>query len=792
MAKIGLDKDSIVRFFSLHVEKIVLGIVVVLLVIFVQRGYSLVGLASDERPDVLLAKAAEVKTYIDTVSPQIVTDNHPATGFVERTKAGQVAIGGGYMLTGPTTLTGPIVTQTGLPRKDPELFAAMEVEAKPILNVGISYMPVSREVDPLADDELMKPKKAAEVKKKKRRSRRNNDLSGEGGFGGEGGGGFPGGRGGFGGLSGLGGFDEGEGGEGEENGEGTSGFGGMGGMGGFGDGGAGTVSIASPNAVDGFRPPPGAIVVTRHIVGVTARINYKKQWDEYVDTFANAMDYNRVRDRPTYLGFYAERTEVKDEFDTDYNWKVISNSDYVIKQMNDPRRRRPFGGWAGYPREIADPRYVLPGILTMPIPPIVSRSYDEIAIHSKIPRYQIAMQEQATSEGDDLEAVEDSGEPMDIGSAPSLTGGAGSQNGFGEGGAGMEGFGGQGMGRPGMGGSGMQGMGPPGMGGGGMQGMGPPGMAGGGTGMQGMGRPGMGGFEGDGEEGGEGYGSFGGMGMGGGTPTFGPSVDYLMVRFFDLSIKDTTKKYRYRIQLWVEDPNHPKNQLAEPNLRALEPRLVRSRIADIKAKETEAKRRLSFFRRTEFSEPSSLVSFDVAHQTLGGELSKNKPKVIDDTFGNQFDFLTDEQTAKVMSVVWDKKRAIDVPGVLDARRGTFLNFDMDADVVHPVTLQYKTIEGYAFRTQRMVMDFMGGQPLPVPEDEEEDNPLFGPAEFLFLNEKGEFFVKNELDDWDGFQKRLPPVPAAVETMFGGGGEGVEGMEGMGDGMEGRFGGGKED
>ena len=59
-----------------------------------------------------------------------------------------------------------------------------------------------------------------------------------------------------------------------------------------------------------------------------------------------------------------------------------------------------------------------------------------------------------------------------------------------------------------------------------------------------------------------------------------------------------------------------------------------------------------------------------------------------------------------------------------------------------------------------------------------------PAEWnalKLLNEKGEFFVKNELDDWDGFQKHTPPVPAAADSMFGGG-EGLDG--GLGEGLDG--------
>ena len=132
-----------------------------------------------------------------------------------------------------------------------------------------------------------------------------------------------------------------------------------------------------------------------------------------------------------------------------------------------------------------------------------------------------------------------------------------------------------------------------------------------------------------------------------------------------------------------------------------------------------------------------------------------------------------------MSIVWDVNRATEVPGVLNAYRGTFLNFAIDADIVHPVTLQYKTLKEYAFNTNRMVLDFVGGQPLPVPKEEQEDKPLYAPTECLLLNEKGELFVTNELDDWDGFKKHMPPVPAAATDTMGGPGMGeMPGMPGM--------------
>ena len=36
-----------------------------------------------------------------------------------------------------------------------------------------------------------------------------------------------------------------------------------------------------------------------------------------------------------------------------------------------------------------------------------------------------------------------------------------------------------------------------------------------------------------------------------------------------------------------------------------------------------------------------------------------------------------------MTVVWDSERAVDVPGIVNVNRGSWLNFSQDADVIHP-------------------------------------------------------------------------------------------------------------
>ena len=160
MARLGLDLDSIKRFFSLHVEKIVLGVVVLLLIFFVFRGYSLDGLANDNhRPHLLDSDASLVKTFIEKKDDDdtIVKENEPTTGFVARTKAGQASIGGGYISKGGGIITPPS-RPPGEPRMDPELFPPMDIEVVGRSYLGVAYIPLRSDVDRWAKDKNMEPK----------------------------------------------------------------------------------------------------------------------------------------------------------------------------------------------------------------------------------------------------------------------------------------------------------------------------------------------------------------------------------------------------------------------------------------------------------------------------------------------------------------------------------------------------------------------------------------------------------------------------------------------------------
>jgi hypothetical protein len=383
-------------------------------------------------------------------------------------------------------------------------------------------------------------------------------------------------------------------------------------------------------------------------------------------------------------------------------------------------------------------------------------------------------------------------------------------------GMGMPGMSMPGMGMPGDsaygmsdGGMGMAGM-MPGMG---MPGMGMPGMGMPGMGMPGMGMPGMGM---PGEEGMTGYGNYGGysaygseMGMMGGPLEPGPQVDYLLIRFFDFGV-EPGKRYRYKVQVIIEDPNHPALAAMSPLDRFLD-ESVKKRLVSVEAEEKEKKKRFAdrppmeqqllgrvYYLRSEFSEPSDVVTIQVPPTTIAGAISGARYAALPKESGAPPDLQvqTDEPTGKMMSVIFDPDRTVDVPGVIDVQRGTVMNFKANSDVIHPVMLVFKKLTDINFRTNRMVADIRGGMELEQetpklpqtaavaqstvmgpgygaeggyqPTTPARPDPLYVLGEYAIVDENGKLNIFTEFDDYDNFRRLvLPPQPETSLGAYGG-------------------------
>jgi hypothetical protein len=235
-----------------------------------------------------------------------------------------------------------------------------------------------------------------------------------------------------------------------------------------------------------------------------------------------------------------------------------------------------------------------------------------------------------------------------------------------------------------------------------------------------------------------------------------PRVKHKMVRFFDFSA-EPGKSYRYRVQLVLEDPNRPANPAADPNKRILE-RTVVERLAKIEAEDEayfrkEGKRRRTFYVKTEWSEPSNVVSLSKLSRVVGGSVQAGKRVKI----GMAKDAPTVQTSGPAGTLVvveWDKRRAIEVPAKKETQLGSLLNFTQNADVLHPQSFQILTVENFEFNTEAFVVDMRGGDPLIEDRDKNERTEYPTPGEILVINGDGELVVCNEVDDVEEYRRLL--------------------------------------
>jgi hypothetical protein len=738
MVKMKMDKEALTGFFFLHIEKIILGAVLLLLGVFVYTGYSLESIR--KTPDELasLAQSAEENVVRDTW-PAVADEYQPPTGHVDRITNSQIPTQDNfYMATKPLM---PSSRQQTEKRQDPELQPPMDLEVYAVSG-PVAYRMRRDATDPLADLNNAEAEKIEKKQPRRRKKRRTpmygygSDMESSSDM--------------------MSDYMEGES---DMESDMMSGYGSgmdmdMGGM--YGAGAmAGGVSAASKK-FPGFRAAMGALAKPRDVVAVKALVPWQDHWDEYERAFSTAQGYNPQRDVPRYLSYTAQRADVTDKPDEEpqeSDWVTVSHTNQVRMQMlKDP--------WLPVP-ELVDPRYVSP-VLTMPVPPLMQRELDPLALHAETPRRDmmaLAQRPPRPDEKEGDETTEETGEEPAVSDVPGDLPGA------------IPGMGGPGMGMPGMGMSGMS-MGASGYGyGGSMEsdygygsdmdsdyGYGSDMDSGYGYGYGGDMESDYGyGSDMDSDYGSMASGGYGYGGMSGMAAARGPRAEFLLVRFYDLSAKPG-RKYRYRVQVLVEDPNHPQDPRMAPNERSLDED-VKTRLKEVEAREETDNRRY-YFVRTEFSEPSDVISLDLNATALAGDVEAARSTSLPNFDGTM---PTAEPTGELISVVWDSDYACDVPALVKVHRGSVLNFTKTAKVIHPVQLIYKEMPDYDFQTDHVVVDMLGGQELPS-SDAIDEEPLKAPGEYILIDPRGRLFVRNELEDAEPFDRYAPPV---VETTPGG-------------------------
>jgi hypothetical protein len=121
---------------------------------------------------------------------------------------------------------------------------------------------------------------------------------------------------------------------------------------------------------------------------------------------------------------------------------------------------------------------------------------------------------------------------------------------------------------------------------------------------------------------------------------------------------------------------------------------------------------------------------------------------------NGVDVVTTEPQAKVLTVQWDDKLGVFAPTEQTVSRASVLNAKADVEVIHPILGDLRKIEGYAVRTDGIVLDMVGGDNLPGADKE----PQKAPGETLVLDAEGNLIVTDEADDSVGYRKYIFPEP----------------------------------
>lgn len=732
MKKPKLDMAKVNGWFLHHVEKIVLVLVAAIACYVVYAGYSpLPSFDGVKAPDDLKKLSETSRTFISNPNnweqiKEVRTNSVDLKLDVQLDKATAPNLDSAYRL--PMPWKKPDFPRLA-PRTDPKLFPPQNIKIVPVVG-PLAYIDenatggmsgeyggigASKTVDPLdpvidEDEEEKKPKK-----KPKPKTKRPNRLLGEGSPAIEDeylmpeGPGYPG------------------------------GYPGM--------EGSGMVSnIAGrihPEADRGYRPSMGAISKATQAMVVMAVVPYDKQFEEFEKSLSESLEYDPMRDSPRYLLFNVERADVTDDPAADpstLEWKRLNTKAAIAEIAN----------WAGVPAEISDPLYLDPipgvgssgggegmvtaapmrtesypgmaggsgapthkfGVLTHPAPPFMLRDIWDLLTHPDVPLMQ-------------LTSAMESGMP-------------GMPGRMGPGGRPLNPKGGKAFEED--------------------------------DDLPGMGMPQAGMNSGYGGYGPPGYGSPGGMMPGGygygesGSGMIDPNIrpKYKLLRFTDTSV-ESGRKYRYRLKVFLEDPNYPSAAFRAPPPVSLDPtvqdRVKKQAAADAKRAATRPGYK-TYWRESEWSEPSDVVALPSMDRFYA--ISADPP-VLTSIFPDRPGVPNTQPDAKLLTVIWDPTKAADLAAEREIYRGSPLSFVADAWAVHPVKLEVRSIPKTEFKTPSIVADIQGGE--AIPPLKRSSDPLKAPAEVLVVDSEGNLSVEEETVDIEEVRKFTPmPEPEKKDPM----------------------------
>ncbi|MFN3148977.1 hypothetical protein [Bremerella sp.] len=533
----------------------------------------------------------------------------------------------------------------------------------------------------------------------------------------------------------------------------------------------------------------GSKIEGKYFVAITGLAPLKKQLDMYEAAFKDRANYMEGRDYPRYVHFAIERREQN----PDGSWGEWQKSINVNQERLIARHR-----WAFMPDEVAPPEYLDP-TLSFPMPPILLFNPGDWGRHSTVPKYEpreagYGNEGMMSEEMEGIMLPEAGGDlPGDV---PGLLGPGGAMGAMGsEGGGGYMGpYGRPGM-MPGMSGTGTNITTPP------------PGMMRkpGGSRSGGMS---ISGSEGGGYGGGYSSGGYsGGTSMFDAEnkmfrfydTSVSPNKSYQYR--VQLWLEDPNNPQNFQ-----EAP--PARALEGGVLTRLKPE--RDKITKFmqtqqggmmspRGQTTQTGPQFKFWRTTEFSEPSATVRVPSSAEVLAGAVDAGRTVY---NRNNQRQILrTAEPNATVLAMKWDPKadvKALVTKELKEVTRGSMVEYKGDLWVLDPATYQFrkpypldadKKDQEYTLNTGYTVLDIRGGEDTIGRYTDENNKRLKVPGEILVLDDAGNIHIKTELDEVKEFAKFNFSKPEVKNTRGGRSsdeGYGMEGGSGYDDyGSEGR-------
>jgi hypothetical protein len=223
-----------------------------------------------------------------------------------------------------------------------------------------------------------------------------------------------------------------------------------------------------------------------------------------------------------------------------------------------------------------------------------------------------------------------------------------------------------------------------------------------------------------------------------------------LVRFVDYDVRPG-RKYRYKLQLVLEDANHPGNVNLDPEITSLSEttqKRVKALDAEDAKKSTPNNKFRTYWQYTPDSPVSEVAAIGKLENFYGSDAEATPLVSL-----KEFKVPLGEPKAKVLVVQWIEKLAAFVPADRLVQRAAFLSGPHDVEIVHPVLGDVRKAANYPHNSKALVLDIAGGDQLPGTDNK---NPIRAPGETLLMDRSGKLVVVDGVADVDAYRRFVFP------------------------------------